>query len=225
MANNSPVIVDAQSSGVNIKTNSAQFNTQSVPVKIDASQMQSALQALARQASAGQIPGVTNSAAGTNEKINPSTFIKNIAEDMENLYARFDKLKVLAAELNGLSLSSPLPASVALKNIVINFSVTKNGKTEEHSAEIRNVAAIGEITDLMSSEFGMIFSALHANAQQVEDLAKRTTATCAGALKDWEAQNKDKQIVQVANGSEISIGDAATAPAVETISAPTLAAS
>ena len=180
-----PTIVDAVSSSVPANT-----RMQSVPVKIDASQMQGMLQALANQSAAGQIPTTT-------DKINPSTFIKNIAQDMERLYERFDKLKVLAAELNGLPVSSPLPPTIALKNIVINFAVTKNGKTEEHSAEIQNIASIADISNLMSAEFGMLISALHDNSQQVEDLAKRTTERCGAALKEWEEKNTDKQIVRV----------------------------
>ena len=182
---NKQVIVDAASTPV---CNTAK--PAGIPIKIDTSQMQTALQALANQTAAGQIPGA-------NEKINPSVFIKNLAQDMEDLYSRFDRLKILASELNGLTTDSPLPPTVTIKNITISFTVTKDGKATEHSAEIRNVAAIGDITGLMSSEFGLIISSLHNQSQQIEDLAKRTTERCGTALKDWEEKNKDRQIVRV----------------------------
>lgn len=217
---NTPTIIDAVSSEVPKPVAEQMASVmQNIPVKIDASQMQTVLQALASQTAAGQIPGAT-------EKINPSTFIKSTAQDMEALYARFDKLKILAAELNGLPISNPLPPSVSLKNIVINFSLTKDGKTEEHAAEIYNVASIADITGLMSSEFGMIISALHNHSQQVEDLAKRTTERCAAALKDWEEKNKDKQIVRVnENGEGVSTSTVANESLQLPAEPPTLATS
>lgn len=181
------IVIDAESHPI---STAAADNTHSIPVKIDATQMQNVLQAIANQSAAGQIPGAE-------EKINPSVFIKNIAQDMESLYARFDKLKLLAAELNGLPVTNSLPPTVSLKNILINFAITKNGKTEEHSAEIRHLATIGDITGLLSSEFGLIISALHDQSQQVEDLAKRTTERCGSALKEWEEKNQDRKIVRV----------------------------
>ena len=198
MADN-PVVVDAVSSP-------AAAQTQSVPVKIDSAELQSALQSLASQASAGQIPGASE------EKINPSLFMKNIATDMEELYARFDKLKVLAAELNGLPLSDPFPEHIDFRGLTINFALTKDDQTTEHSVDIGTVASIGDITNLISGEFGIIISMLHERAQQIEDLAHRTSERCGSALKDWEAQNEDKQIVR---------SDAESAPATESEPAAT----
>lgn len=183
-----PIIVDAESAPVS----PSNLQSQSVPVKIDTTAMQNMLQSIARQAAAGQIPGAENA----DEKINPSLFIKNMSLDMESLYARFDKLKILATELNGMSVADPLPEAVTLKSIDINFAVTKNGETTEHTATVHNVASVGELTSLLSTEFGVIISSLQEQAVQIEDLAKRTAERCGAAMKEWEEKNKDKQIVR-----------------------------
>ena len=125
MSGNVVKVVDAVSEPV---TGSAcKTGAQSVPLKIDTSQMQKALQEmvsqqmqLGPQGPAGAA-GVQTSAQV--EKINPAAYIKNISDEMEKLYARFDRLKKLAAELHGKQLDAALPEHVKLKNIVINFSL------------------------------------------------------------------------------------------------------
>jgi hypothetical protein len=203
-------VVDAVSAPVS--GSACSVNSQSVPIKIDASQMQKALQGLVnKQLQLGaQGPAA---AAGVQteqvERINPSVYIKGISEEMEKLYARFDRLKRLATELHGRQLDAPLPEHVALKNIVINFAVTKDGKTEEHSAEIHTVSSIGDLTGLMSTEFGFIILSLTEQSKQLADLAQKTGDRCSSALKEWENNNKDKKIVRSSNEGDVSV-DAAT---------------
>lgn len=212
-------IVDAVSEPVTngSKTTPAANSMQSVPVKIDTSQMQKVLQGLVGKQTQF-LPGVSGAttaaaAAGVQtdapvERINPSVYMKAISEEMEKLYARFDKLKKLAVELHGKQLDAPLPDHVRLKNIVINFSLLKDGKEEEHSAEIFSVSSVGDLTGIMSTEFGSIILALSEQSKQLEDLAQKTGERCSSALKEWESNNKDKKIVRTGDAANVSVDPA-----------------
>lgn len=204
-------IIDAVSEPVNggacavsKPATAANAGMQSVPLKIDASQMQQMLQGMvSKQMQAGQTAA---GAAGVQtdagvERINPSVYMKSISEEMEKMYARFDKLKRLAVELHGRQLDSPLPEHVKLKNIVINFSLVKDGKEEEHSAEIQTISSIGDLTGLMSTEFGLIILALSEQAKQIQELAEKTSERCTSALSEWEKNNKDKKIVRTGDNT------------------------
>lgn len=202
-------IIDAVSEPVNGSTPAAapasSCGIQSVPLKIDASQMQQMLQGLvSKQMQGGPAGGVVQTDTAV-ERVNPSTYIKAISEDMERLYARFDKLKKLAVELHGRQLDAPLPDTVRLKNISINFSLIKDGKEEEHTAEVQSVTSVGDITGLLSTEFGLIILSLTEKSKQLEDLAHKTGERCSSALKEWENNNKDKKIVRPEDSDGVSV--------------------
>lgn len=207
MAGDDVKVIDAVSEPVN--SSACSTARQNVPMKIDTSQMQKALQEMVSQQMKFGAQGAV-SAAGVQtdtptERINPSTYIKSISEEMEKLYSRFDKLKKLATELHGKQLDSPLPEHVKLKNIVINFSLVKDGKTEEHSAEIQTVSSIGDLTGLMSTEFGLIILSLTEQSKQLADLAQKTGDRCSTALREWQNNNKDKKIVRPDDANSVSV--------------------
>lgn len=207
MSGNEVKVIDAVSEPVAPKACSV--GAQGVPLKLDTSQMQKALQEMiGKQMAFGPQGPVGAAGVQTDaqvERINPSTYIKNISDEMEKLYARFDKLKKLAAELHGRQLDSPLPEHVALKNIVINFTLTKDGKTEEHSAEVRTVSSIGDLTGLMSTEFGFIILSLTEQSKQLADLAQKTGDRCSAALREWQNNNKDKKIIRPDDANSVSV--------------------
>ena len=187
-------------------------NVQSVPLKIDASQMQQVLKGLvSKQMQLGPQGPVNGSAANAGiqtdaavEKINPSIYIKTISDEIERLYTRFDKLKKLAVELHGLQLDAPIPDRVRLKNIVINFSLVKDGNTEDHVVEIANVSSVGDLTTLMATEFGVIILSLTEQSKNLADLAQKTGDRCSSALQEWENNNKDKKIVRPSDVASVS---------------------
>jgi hypothetical protein len=198
-----PTIVDA------IKTEPTQApgsgQNCGIPIKIDTSKMQHALQTLMgkqMQFGPGAAPTLGVGAAGvqtegaTGEKINPSVYMKQLSESMSELYTRFEKLKRLATELHGRQLDAPIPDHVKIKNIAVEFSVTKDGKEENHTADIKSVTSVGDITGLVSGEFGVIILALTEQSKQLEDIAHKTNDKCGSALKEWEKANKDKRIVK-----------------------------
>jgi len=204
-----PKIIDAQSEPVSRGSCSvpgSSANMQSVPLKIDASQMQQMLQGMVSQQMQTGPVGPAPRIAGVQvdpgvDRINPSIHMKAISEEMEKLYARFDRLKKLAAELHGRQLDTPLPDHVRLKNIVINFSLIKDGNEEEHSAEIQTIASIGDITSLLSTEFGVIILALSDQSRRIQELAEKTSERCNSALSEWEKNNKDKKIVRTGDNN------------------------
>lgn len=190
-------IIDAVSSPTtDLQTQKSSSGGMNIPVKIDASQMQQMLQSLvSQQIPQANVPGVqTTPAAG--ERVNPSIYIKNISDEMEQLYSRFDRLKKLAVELHGKQIDAPIPEHVKIKKVSIDFSVIKDGKEEQHTADIHAITTVGDISNLMSTEFGMLIMTLTERAKQLEDIAQKTGERCSSALKEWEKNNQDKKIVR-----------------------------
>jgi hypothetical protein len=176
--------------------------SQSVPVKLDATQMGKMLQEATAKAMA-------NAAQQTPvERINPSTFMRDMSTEIELLYKRFDTLKLLAAELNGLSTDEQLPPQVIFKGLTLDFAISKDNKVADHSVKIQSLSCIGDISNLMSNEFGFIIASLRELSKQVADLAQKTNERCTSAFKEWEASNSNKQVVPTA---EQTAPDAVTA--------------
>lgn len=185
-----PTIVDAVSTPVSTGPMS-----QNIPVKINTSQINQVLQDMAAKAmSAATVPGVQTTVPQA-ERINPSTFMRDMSTEMENLYKRFDALKALAAELNGMSTDEQLPPQVIFKGLTLDFAISKDGTTTDHSVKMQALSCIGDITNLMSNEFGFIIASIRELSKQVADLAQKTNERCVEAFKEWETSNKNKQVV------------------------------
>lgn len=192
-----PKIIDAVSTPAN------------VPVKINTSQLNKVLQDMASKAmTAASVPGVQTDAPPV-ERINPSTFMRDMSAEMENLYKRFDTLKILAAELNGMTTDEQLPPQVIFKGLTLDFAISKEGKVTDHSVKMQALSCIGDISNLISNEFGFIIASLRELSKQVADLAQKTNERCGEAFKEWETSNKNKQIVPAgaATPAETSTAD------------------
>lgn len=160
----------------------AEASSVNVPIKIDASAITQAIQ----QAAA---------AAGDTIRVDPSEMIKNSAIKMQDMYSRFEVIKQLGAELNGKSLSDPLPQSVVLDSIDFNFRIVKNGSTTEPLvAKILTVACIGDIAPLLSTELGSIAIQLEQEAAAVKNTAANTEEVARKAKESWAASNPDRRI-------------------------------
>lgn len=168
---------------------------QNIPVKINTTQINKVLQDMAAKAmTAASVPGVQTDVPQV-ERINPSTFMRDMSAEMESLYKRFDSLKALAAELNGMATSDQLPPQVIFKGLTLDFAISKDGKTNDHTIKMQALSCIGDISNLMSNEFGFIIASLRELSKQVADLAQKTNERCVEAFKEWEASNKNKQVV------------------------------
>jgi len=167
--------------------------TQSVPLKVDATQLNAAFQKVAAARAAGpQFKNVT-----------PADPIKEISDAIARLYARFDALKKLAAELTGMNQNDKIPEHIKIKSVHIEFSLTKDGKTEEAEATLYNPTIVGDLSSMLTTEYGFIISSLKEYSKQLEDLSSKTHESCSAALSRWE-ETSNRRIVQ-ADGATVGV--------------------
>lgn len=204
MANNAK-IVDA------VKTEPVPAKTASVPLKIDTDQMTQALQKMLTQSAAKA--GIQPT---SESRVNPTVQMRDMLSEMEGLYSRFDRLRKLGIEFHGKQPDQPIPEHVLLKKVVIQFAITKDGKTEEHEAEIFNVPQIGDIAPLISTEFGVIFSALREYGRQLAGLSEKAAAQSDASLQQWEKTNNRRIIATTDDGVPVASTAAAETPAEAT---------
>lgn len=152
----------------------------SVPVKLDASALAEVLTKATQNAPV--------------EYIEPAPFISGAGTRMGELYARYLLLNSIAAAINGKRLSDPLPDTLKLEKVTFTFSTEKD--TAAKTVDIFNVACIGDIAPLLSTELGALIYALEQEAKSVVDIASKTSDTCSKARADWEAANPDRKIVR-----------------------------
>ncbi len=181
-------IVDALPADNSNAPGSGGITNVSVPIKMDASALAKALQAAANQ------PQTV--------RVNPSTLIKDAATRMEELYARFNALRQLGAELNGKTFSDPIPETLKIEDIALTFRTVKDGKESEPViANIKNVVCVGDISNLLSSELGNIILMLEQEVLGVKETATNAEETCTKARQQWEANNPDRKVVARNNTS------------------------
>lgn len=206
MAN--PRIIDAISAtdaaGVNVAQTA---RSQSVPVKIDGSALASMMSKIA--ASQQQQPV---------EYISPSEYVLGAGTRMKNMYARYDVLRKLGGALHGKSFTDPIPQGLRIESVTLKFRVADD--TETNEAVMLNVACVGDIAQLLSTEMGTIILSLQQEAKSLTELSKSTEDAAARARETWESSNKDRKIVMTGanNVSTVAVGDAATIPPVGEVS-------
>lgn len=185
-----------KSAGVSAATATAAQTTKthSVPLKVDATQLNAAFQKVAAARAAG--PQVKN--------VNPAEPIKTVSDQINELYARFDALKKLAAEISGLNQNDKLPAHVAIKSIKIDFALTKDGVTEDCEAMLYNPTIVADLSSLLTTEYGFIISSLKEYSKQLEEYAAKTNESCSAALARWE-ETSNRRIVQAADATSVAV--------------------
>ena len=162
-----------------IKTEAPAQQMVNVPLRLDASALSKALQAATEQ---------------TTARVNAGELIKNSAIKIEEIYKRFDALKLLANELNGQPVTAPLPATIQLEEISFRFRVAKAGNVSEPTtATVKTVVCVGDISSLLSSELGSLIVQLEQEAAGVKNIATLTEETSGKARAAWEASNPDRK--------------------------------
>ena len=161
-----------------------------VPLRLDASALTKALQTAAEQ---------------TTARVNAGELIKNSAVKIEEIYKRFDALKLLANELNGKPLTAPLPDTVQLDEISFRFRIASAGNVSEPTtATVKSVVCIGDISPLLSSELGSLIVQLEQEAAAVKNVATLTEETSNKARVAWQANNPDRKFTPT--GSDQTVG-------------------
>ena len=167
--------------------------THSVPLKVDATQLNSALQKVAAARAAG--PQV--------KSVSPAEPIKEIADAMWELQKRYDAISKLAVELNDLNPTQKLPAHLDVKKITIDFAITKDGKTEEHTAEVLNPTFVADLASLLTTEYGFIFSSLQEYSERLAGYATQSNESFSAALKRWEETSRRQRTP--AQGASVAV--------------------
>lgn len=198
-----PKIIDAVSSSpvANVETQPSR-PTASVPLKIDGSALAGMLNKIAE----------SQQQQKTVDYISPAEYVLNAGKRMQDMYARYDILRKLGSALHGKSMNDPVPADIGIDDITIKFRVA--GATETSEAKIFNIACVGDIARLLSTEMGTLILAIQQEANSLTDLLKSTEATVQKAREAWENSNKDRKIVPASNNAtsaphpaEISLSD------------------
>ena len=198
-------IVDAIKSEAPASLSTGGMTNISVPIKMDASALAKALQAVA-------------SAPQQTARVNPSELITESAGRMAALYTRFNTLKQLGSELHGKAMSDPLPETIKLEDISITFCTVKDGKTSEPVvASVKNVVCVGDIASLLSSELGTIILALQQEAAMIKETATTAEDTCTKARQTWETSNPTRKVVSrdvLADAGGVTLKEGNLAPGV-----------
>ena len=155
----------------------------SVPIKLDASALAKAMQ----------------DATAQTAKANVGEMIKNSAIKIEEIYKRFDSLKLITNELSGKPFPGPLPDTLQIEEIVFRFRVAKAGKVSElTTATVNTVVCVGDIAQLLSSELGSIIVQLEQEAGAVRNIAALTEEASGKARIAWGSNNPDRKFTPVA---------------------------
>lgn len=153
--------------------------------KIDTSGLAKALQSI--------ITANTPTAATTT--VNPAKLVNESSKRMLELYDAYDKLRTIGRHLNGRLLSDPLPESLRIEKLQVTFKTVDDGKeSETQTADIRYIATVGDISNLISTELGAIILFLQQESLSVLDIITKTKEQVEKARKAWEEANKDKKI-------------------------------
>lgn len=162
----------------------------SIPVSIDTSGIAHAL----KQAQEDYM-----AAMATQPPVNPAEVVAETGTRMQEIYARYEKLKLLGRALNGLTTVDRIPANLQIENVAITFRTKgEAGKLSEPvTAEIKNVAFVGDLAGLLATEIGLIITTLQNEVKTLADIAQKSQEQYSKALKSWEENNQDRQIKQV----------------------------
>lgn len=196
-----PKIVDA------VSTSPAPAPMTAVPVKIDGSALASMLSKIA---ASQQQPSV--------EYISPAEYVLNAGKRLQDMYARYEVLRKFGSFLNGKSLNDPIPPELVIEDVTVRFRLRDSEEVSE--AKVLNVACVGDIARLLSTEMGTIILALQQEAKALTDLSQKTETTAQKAREAWESSNKDRKIVAASDApgavATVALSDtAAVAPASE----------
>lgn len=88
---------------------------------------------------------------------NSAAVIRDCAVKFNELFERYDSLRALARELNGLAQTADYPAGVKIDNIAIAFTI--GGQT--HTATVTNTKIVGDIASLIANELNALVDQLY----------------------------------------------------------------
>lgn len=126
----------------------------------------------------------------TTSAVDAAKALRQLADTLVNLYARYSALHELAKELNGTPDSSPLPETVAVKKITI---VYETAEQNEVTAEARSVKRVGEIGELLRSEIERLVDNIIATLAQIREISTASEQACNQA-KFYNRMSQSKNV-------------------------------
>lgn len=210
-------VVGPQANAVRAVNNSCNMNapkkdstasTTNVPLKLDAASSAAMAQMLQQMAA-------SQSGEVQYRNVNPADIIFGAGQRMTAIYSRFNVLQELGKHLNGLKLSDQLPDTLAIEDVSITFRAKgDNGQFgEPQTAVIKNLACVGDLSALLSTEMGIMILTLQQEITGLLDIAQKSEEHYGKMRKMWETANPDRVIKPI---EEATAQPAATeAPAAE----------
>lgn len=101
-----------------------------------------------------------------------------------DLYRQFKDLRELAQELNGRNPAEPLPKSVSVSLIKIEYSVDYRPR----EAKIKTVSRIGDIAPLLAKELEYVLEQIRQECLNAQSAAVAIEEACKQALYSDRAQ-------------------------------------
>lgn len=130
-------------------------------------ELQSMLQGTPAPAPSPAAPSVTD----------PGQVIGAAGQAITDANARYKDLRALIQQINGLPESAPLPESLQIESIVINYSV--NGLSK--SAAVHRVQRVGDLFNLLNRDVDELINTLRAQALVARDAATVVEEACSRA--------------------------------------------
>lgn len=143
-----------------------------------------------------KIVGESMANATATSTINPAQFITEQAGPrLKKLYDAYEELREFARHLNGLQANAPLPQSLGFESLELVYR--PDGK-EQKRVKLVNVAFVGQISSVLSTEMGVLLFAIQKEVDALNDITTRTKEQITRARDAWAAANKDTKIEEVA---------------------------
>lgn len=133
------------------------------------------------------------------QTFNPAGFVEQTGARMGELTARYAPLHILGTQLNGQAASSPLPETLQVDNVAITFRTKESGGSfsEPITANIKTVMYAGDISQLITTEMGVIIMTLQRGVTELLDVAKRVDEQYSKAREKWESNNPERVLTPV----------------------------
>lgn len=91
--------------------------------------------------------------------------------------ARYRDLRSLIQQINGMPENAPLPSSLQIDSILINYSVGGQAKT----ATVKRVQRVGDLFNLLTRDVDELFNTLRAQALAAREHADALEEICSRA--------------------------------------------
>lgn len=137
--------------------------------------------------------------------VNPAEYIHKAGASMLELYDTYTKLREIGKQLHGKLVSDPIPNTLKIERVTLQFKVVENGEASDtKTVEFKHLQSVGDISNILSTEIGAVIVSLQQETAGVLDIATKTKELCDKSRKAWEEVNKDKRVQELdENGAVI----------------------